>query len=180
VAHASAEEKMSETILREIEAGILSALLKSGDVARDLMKGGFRPDHLPSAEGRDLARMILRVRDMRGDVSEVVEEQIREVGALGHEAARLLDLARNAPSPTAGMVLAVLAAFDLSEATERLRAHGAIIDRALKDQPAAKRKPAPPDRAALPAPDPKRRVHLPDPGDRLPGEPPHPRNCGGE
>lgn len=64
---------MSEEILREIEGSILSALLKSASGARDLLKAGFRPDLLPSPEGRDLARLILRVRDAQGDVTESVE-----------------------------------------------------------------------------------------------------------
>jgi hypothetical protein len=161
---------MDQDALRGIEVGLLSALLKGGAAARDLVKSGFRPDLMPSPMGRDLARLVLRVRDAHGDVTEDVEAQIPEMHSVGAEGARLLALARSTPRPDREQALAYLALLELSETGERLRATEAQIQELLGPSaaPDHARRGAPPSPAA---PDRQlRRVRLPDPRAPRPGD----------
>jgi hypothetical protein len=162
---------MEQDALRGIEVGLLSALLKGGATARELVKAGFRPDLLPSPMARDLARLVLRVRDARGDVTEDVEAQIPEMHSLGVEGARLLALARGAPSPDRAQALAYLAVLELSETSERLRATGAQAREILESAEPDDARHGPRPSAAAPH-RPLRRIRLPEPGAPRPGDPP--------
>jgi hypothetical protein len=166
---------MGGKVLREIEVSLLSALLKDGLLARDLTKAGLRPDLLPSPAGRELARLVLRVRDAGGDVTQSVEAQIADVGPLEAEAVRLLDLARSTPCPAREQALAYLALLEISEASERLRATVARADEHFGGWPPATTKSKARDSAPEAPPSQLRRVHLPDPTAPLPTEPPERR-----
>ncbi len=154
----------------EIQASLASALLKSAALARDLIQAGFRPDHMPSAAGRTLARTTLRIRDVHADVTEAVEAQLRDAGTLGRDAARLLGLARAIPCPDPAQAFAYLALLVLIEARERLQGTRAEADEAMGPSPPSAAAPeahaAPANRAPW-----LRRVHMPDPAIAVPGEP---------
>ena len=156
---------MGEAMLPEIETRLLSALLKSAELARGLLKAGLRPDLLPSPEGRELARLILRVRDAAGDVTGAVEDQIGEAAALDEDAARLLALVRHAPCPGREEALAYLALFELTETAERCRSGPAGAAETPLHRPSALQDPPP--GASLHS---LRRIHLPEPTASTPGE----------
>lgn len=166
---------MDGAVLREVEVKLLSALLKGTGVAGHLVKAGFRPDLLPSPEGRDLARLILRLRDARGDVTEGVEAQAADASSLGAEGAGLLDLARDTPCPDREQALAYLAALELSETSERLRATAARAEDLLGPS-------RPPGNSQADTPSPRgtsprqvRRVRMLDPRLPIPSKTPDPR-----
>ena len=156
-------------MFREIELAIVSALLTSAALAKELVKAGFGPDCLRSPEARDLARLILRVRDACGDVTEAVEDQLAEVSPLELETAHLLDAARCVPCPKRQEALAFLAMLELSAAAERLGATAAKADDLLDSRPSGSDSPNPYDRSHGAVPPPLRRVHLPEPAAITPG-----------
>jgi hypothetical protein len=162
--------EMGDEILRQIEVSLLSALLKSGILARDLAKAGFRPNLLPSPEGQDLAQVILRLRDSRGDVTEDVEAQVAAMASRRATVAALLAVARDASCPYREQALAHLALLELCETSRLLRVVQTEADRLLGGSPAPPentRAPAHP-RRAVPAR--YRRVHMADPANPVPGE----------
>lgn len=160
--------RTGDAMLREIEVGLLSALVKSAPLARHLLKTGLRPEIFPSAEGREMARLILRVRDGVGDVTGAVEDQIAEAANLGAEGARLLRAVQDVPCPEREQALAYLALFDLTETANRCQPVSAEAAEAQRQRSAARQEQAP--GAALHS---LRRVHLPDPTTPLPGQPPN-------
>ncbi len=162
-------------MLREIEIGVQSTLLKSRPTARALLKAGCRPDLMPSPMGRDLARLVLRLRDARGDITEDVEAQIPKMRSLGAEGARLLALARGAPRPDRAQALAFLAALELSETSERLRGAAPKVEELLGPPSSHGTPRTSADLFRASGSRQLRRVTLPEPGAQTPVDPPEPR-----